>query len=61
LQFAKTRQSEEQDAEAETPMIRRAKTYIAGHHADPIDLNEIAKAMHVSTFTFARCSRRQPG
>ena len=50
-----------QDAEAEPPMIRRAKAYIAGHHADPIDLNEIAKAMHVSTFTFARCSRRQPG
>ena len=29
-----------QDAEAEPPMVRRAKAYIAGHQADPIDLDE---------------------
>jgi YesN/AraC family two-component response regulator len=39
-----------QDAEAEPPMIRRAKAYIAGHHGDPISLDNIACAMHVSIF-----------
>jgi hypothetical protein len=43
-----------QDAEAEPPMIRRAKAYIAGHYRDPVDLNEIARVMHVSTFYFWR-------
>ena len=49
-----------QDAEAEPPMIRRARAYIAGHHGDPIGLDEVANAMHVSTFYFCKCSRSLP-
>ena len=50
-----------QDAEAEPPMIRRAKAYIAGHHADPIGLDEIANAMHVSTFYFCKMFKKATG
>jgi AraC-like DNA-binding protein/ligand-binding sensor protein len=50
-----------QDAEAEPLMIRRAKAYIAGHHADPIGLDEIAKAMHVSTFYFCKMFKKATG
>lgn len=50
-----------QDAEAEPPMIRRAKAYIAGHHADPVGLNEVAKAMHVSTFYFCKMFKKATG
>ena len=50
-----------QDAEAESPMIRRAKAYIAGHYADPVDLDEIARAMHVSTFYFCKMFRKATG
>ena len=37
-------------------MIRRAKAYIAGHYGDPVDLGEIARVMHVSTFYFCKNS-----
>ena len=47
-----------QDLETEPPMIRRAKAYIAGHYGDPLDLNEVARAMHVSTFYFCKIFRR---
>jgi AraC-like DNA-binding protein/ligand-binding sensor protein len=47
-----------QDAQAEAPMIRRAKAHIAGHYADPIGLNEIARAMHVSTFYFCKMFKK---
>lgn len=50
-----------QDAEAEPPMIRRAKAYIAGHHADPIGLDEVASAMHVSTFYFCKMFKKATG
>jgi AraC-like DNA-binding protein/ligand-binding sensor protein len=50
-----------QDAEAEPPMIRRAKAYIAGHYGDPVDLDEIARAMHVSTFYFCKIFRKTTG
>jgi len=43
-----------QDTEAEPLMIRRAKAYIGGHHADPIGLDEVANAIHVSTFYFCK-------
>jgi hypothetical protein len=42
------------DAEAEAPMIRRARAYIAGHLADPISLHDVARALHVSPFYFCR-------
>jgi AraC-like DNA-binding protein/ligand-binding sensor protein len=50
-----------QDAQAEAPMIRRAKAHIAGHYADPIGLNEIARAMHVRTFYFCKMFKKATG
>ena len=50
-----------QDAEAEPPMIRRARAYIVGHEADPIDLDNVAKAMHVSTFYFCKMFKKATG
>jgi len=42
-------------------MIRRAKAYIAGYHADPIGLDELANAMHVSTFYFPKMFKKATG
>jgi len=50
-----------QSAESEPPMIRRAKAYVAGHHADPLRLREIATAMHVSTFYFCKMFKKATG
>jgi len=50
-----------QDAEAEPPMIRRAKAYIAGHYGDPVGLDEMARTMHVSTFYFCKMFKRATG
>jgi AraC-like DNA-binding protein len=50
-----------QDAEAEPPMIRRAKAYIAGHYGDPVGLEEIARTMHVSTFYFCKTFKKAAG
>jgi Sensory domain found in PocR len=41
------------EAQAESP-LRRARAYIAGHHEDTVRLEEVAKAMHVSTFYFCK-------
>jgi AraC-like DNA-binding protein/ligand-binding sensor protein len=50
-----------QEGEAEPPMVRRARAYIVGHQADPIDLNDVAKAMHVSTFYFCKMFKKATG
>jgi len=50
-----------QDSESEPPMIRRAKAYIAGHYGDPVNLDEIARVMHVSTFYFCKMFRTCSG
>ena len=50
-----------QDLETEPPMVRRAKAYIAGHYGDPLDLNEVARAMHLSTFYFCKIFRKATG
>ena len=50
-----------QDSESEPPMIRRAKAYIAGHYGDPVNLDEIARVMHVSTFYFCKMFRKATG
>ena len=49
-----------QEMEVEPPLVRRAREYIVGHQADPIDLDNVAKAMHVTRSTFAKRSRRRP-
>jgi AraC-like DNA-binding protein/ligand-binding sensor protein len=50
-----------QEAEAEPPMVRRARAYIVGHQSDPIDLGDVAKAMHVSTFYFCKMFKKATG
>jgi AraC-like DNA-binding protein/ligand-binding sensor protein len=50
-----------QNTEAEPPMVRRARAYITGHQADPIDLDNVAKAMHVSTFYFCKMFKKATG
>jgi AraC-like DNA-binding protein len=50
-----------QDAEAEPPRIRQAKAYIAGHHGDPISLDDVARAVHVSTFYFCKRFKNATG
>jgi AraC-like DNA-binding protein/ligand-binding sensor protein len=50
-----------QDAEAEPPMIRRAKAYIAGHYGDPVGLDEMARTIHVSTFYFCKMFKKSTG
>jgi AraC-like DNA-binding protein/ligand-binding sensor protein len=49
------------EAETESPLVRRARAYIAGHHEDPVNLDEIAKAMHVSTFYFCKVFKKATG
>lgn len=50
-----------EDAEAEPPMIRRAKAYIAGHHGDSIGLADLARVLHVSTFYFCKMFKKATG
>ena len=50
-----------QENEAESPLARRARAYIDGHQADPIDLDNVAKAMHVSTFYFCKMFKKATG
>ena len=50
-----------QDAAAEPPMVRRSKAYIAGHHEDPIGLDDIARTMHVSTYYFCKIFKKATG
>ncbi len=50
-----------QENEAESPLVRRARAYIVGHQADPIDLDNVAKAMHVSTFYFCKVFKKSTG
>ena len=50
-----------QEMEAEPPLVRRAREYIVGHQADPIDLDNVAKAMHVSTFYFCKTFKKATG
>ncbi len=50
-----------QEQVAEPPMVRRARAFIVGHQADPIDLDHVAKAMHVSTFYFCKMFKKATG
>jgi AraC-like DNA-binding protein/ligand-binding sensor protein len=50
-----------QEDEAESPMIRRARAYILANQADPIDLDKVALAMHVSTFYFCKMFKKATG
>lgn len=50
-----------QEDETEPPLVRRARAYIVGHQADPIDLENVAHAMHVSTFYFCKMFKKGTG
>ena len=50
-----------QENDAESPMIRRARAYILANQADPIDLDKVAQAMHVSTFYFCKMFKKATG
>jgi len=50
-----------QEDDAEPPLVRRARAYIVGHQADPIDLDNVAAAMHVSTFYFCKMFKKATG
>jgi YesN/AraC family two-component response regulator len=46
--------------ELESPLVRRARAYIVGHQAGPIGLDNVAKAMHVSTY-FCKMFKKATG
>jgi AraC-like DNA-binding protein/ligand-binding sensor protein len=46
---------------AEPPLVCRARAYIVGHHSDPIDLDTVAAAMHVSRFYFCKVFKKATG
>ncbi len=50
-----------QDANAEPPIIHRAKEYIEEHKSDPISLGEVAKTLNVSTFYFCKLFKKATG
>ena len=43
------------------PLIRRAKEYVANHLSDPIRLNNISRALNISTFHFCRTFKQATG
>lgn len=50
-----------QSANEDSPLIKRAKNYVAGHLSDPISLAKIARALSISTFHFCRIFRQSTG
>ena len=50
-----------QEANAEPPIIHRAKEFIEAHKSDPISLSEVARALNVSTFYFCKLFKKATG
>jgi AraC-like DNA-binding protein len=50
-----------QQRRGDPPMITGAKDYVASHQSDPIKLEEIARALNVSTFHFCRKFKHATG
>ena len=50
-----------QPSNEDSLIVRRAKDYIAGHQFEPIKLEEVARALHVSTFHFCRKFKEATG
>ncbi len=50
----KSNQLAVQAANAESPIIVRAKQYILEHHAEELSLGQVAKAVHTSRFYFCK-------
>jgi AraC-like DNA-binding protein/ligand-binding sensor protein len=50
-----------QEEDAESPLVRRARAYILANQGDPINLDKVSQAMHVSTFYFCKKFRQSTG
>ena len=50
-----------QESAAEPPLVRRAKSYVADHESEPITLDAVARALHVSTFYFCKMFKKATG
>ncbi len=48
-------------ANAEPPVITKAKQYIEEHHAEDISLGQVAAAVHTSSFYFCKLFKRATG
>lgn len=50
-----------QQANVDSPIVTRAKDYVASHHSEPIRLEQIAQALNVSEFHFCRTFKQATG
>jgi AraC-like DNA-binding protein len=50
-----------QQFNGDSPVIRRAKGYLASHYSEPIKLEQIARVLNVSTFHFCRMFKETTG
>ncbi|HXG48219.1 MAG TPA: helix-turn-helix domain-containing protein [Methylomirabilota bacterium] len=50
-----------QNANAEPPVITRAKEYIAAHQTEDLSLGQVAKAVNTSTFYFCKMFKKVTG
>ena len=50
-----------QEANAEPPLIQRAKKYIEQHKTDALSLRDVARALNVSTFYFCKLFKKSTG
>lgn len=50
-----------QQANVDSPIVGRAKDYIASHQSEPITLEHISRALNVSTFYFCRMFKQTTG
>lgn len=57
----KSNQIAVQSANAEPPVITRAKQYIEEHHAEDISLGEVAKSVHTSLYYFCKIFKKHTG
>jgi AraC-like DNA-binding protein/ligand-binding sensor protein len=49
------------EEKAESPMIARARAYIAGHQSDELSLKEVARAVNTSAFYFCKMFKQAIG
>jgi AraC-like DNA-binding protein/ligand-binding sensor protein len=57
----KSNQLAVQSANAEPPVITKAKQFIQEHHAEELSLGAVAKAVHTSVFYFCKLFRKVTG
>ena len=50
-----------QQRKVDSPIVGRAKHYIASHQSEPINLEQIAHALNVSKFHFCRMFKQSTG